>query len=424
MLTKKEQPIGLSSDIPTATPHPHTESEPRSAQVSTVFSPLFDDGFGITRLVLEPSRGFDFGIDYLRVKGYFREFDNVLGATAVISDSEVARFSDKSWSAGPGATLYEKRLEHPLISGGCRWDEDLERFEVCLDLSGQFWGSLTGKEQFAKLRLCRFFGFYSCSRIDLKFDDYSFEVIPYSEMAKAGKTGNVFGTHTYKPFREYVSGELVSYGDYYGSRNSTNFLRCYVHTFGEQEYHSMRLELEIKRKAAQSVYHLLSEFDYTKDVSSWDDIIQDEFGFIFGGNGDFENTFITDEGIDKWGRCIAAIICGVFDFRDKSKADSRRDSERFDWWQKFLDFVGSGLRVKVNADAPSLPKTLRWIHRQWVTTLAQFKYALGISGFNNLMQTLADYGAQNLRECHLSNIEYLMKNPDAVCDFRDSEFVF
>lgn len=420
-LPKRQKPQGFSSK--TSTPPCHTETYTCGGAPSTF--PMFDDGVGITRLVLDKQRGLDSGIDYLRVKGYFSTFDNLTRAVTVLGDSEDIRFSDKSWSPGPGATLYDQKLEHPLMSGGCRWDSDIQRFELCLDLSGLFWSQFNSEQQLSKLRLCRFFKMDYCSRIDLKIDDYTFEIIPYKKMVEQGIKGNMFGTNSYKPFRKYQSGSLVQYGDYYGSRNSSYFLRCYVHTFGDNEYHSMRLELEVKRKKAQLVYDILSLAD-PSDVLSWDDIIQCEFTQFLISNRKpyFGEDSISNEFLHQWGRLISEIILGAFDFRDKTIADSRRDSPRFDWWQKFIDCLGGILRIKITSDPPSLPKTLRWIHRQWVTTLAQLKYGLGINGFKNFMQTLAEYGLQKMQDSHYANINYLMLNPDAILDFSDSDYAF
>lgn len=406
----------LSASIPASTP---LQPE-RSASSSS--SPIFDDGVGITRLVLEKQRGLEFGIDYLRIKAYFSSFDNIHRAIAVLLDQDDIYFSSKSWSPGPGAKIYPNKLEHPICSGGFIWDEDIEKIECCLDLPGQFWASLNSPQQFSKLREARFFGFHDCSRIDLRIDDFSFEVIPYQEMAKAGRQGNVFGTNTYKPFRKYKSGELVDYGNYHGSRNSSKLLRCYVHTFGDDLYHSMRMELEIKRKQAQMVYLILSEFDPT-DILSFDQIVQDEFIQFAGFDRNFSNTKISNDDALLWGQLIAEIIVGAFDFRDKAVADSRRDSPRFDWWQKFIDKIGGLLRIKLKLDPPNLPKTLRWIHRQWSSTIAQLKYGLG-EKFLEFIDILADFGLQKMKENHYANIDYLMRFPDLIFDFHSDYYEF
>lgn len=414
----------LSASIPASTPR----QPERSAPSGSSFFPTFYDGRCITRLNLDNSKVGVLapGVDYLTVTGRFDSLHQIESALLSILDSQQIFFSDKFWSSGHGAQRYDFRLEHPIASGGYSYNSDFSCFFCCLRLPGAFFSSLTLSQQFEKVRLCYLSGFRKCSRIDLKLDDYSFQINPYKQMSEAANSNNIFGAKHYHPHADVVSGELVGYGDYYGSRNSAYFLRNYVHTFGEDEYHSMRMELEIKRKKAQLAYDVLVKLD-PSNVLSWDDIVQDEFVQLLISDSKIsylESSEISDNLLEHWANLISQIIVGAFDFRDKSVADSRRDSPRLDWWQEFIDLIGGCIRIRLSPNPPTLPKTVRWMRRQWLTTLAQLKYGLGINGFNNFMQTLADYGNHNLKNYHLANIEFLMANPDFILDFWRSEYEF
>jgi hypothetical protein len=263
----------------------------------------------------------------------------------------------------------------------------------------------------------------------LRIDDHSFKIIPYRELALAGKQGNMFGGSKYHPHRDYVSGELVEYGDYYGSRNSARFMRCYVHTFGEDEYHSMRLELEATRGLAPALYHVLSEFDDNAVIPSWDEIVNEDLSIIIAESGySFQETNISTPGLERWGQVIGAAVVGAFDFRDKSVFSerahaSRQHSRRFDWWQQFLEVVGGTLKPRRVPDPKLLPKTLRWVWRQWATSLAVLKHGLG-DKFRGFLDTVAEFGVGKLDEYHLANIDYLLRHPDLVHDIESDIYPF
>lgn len=266
-------------------------------------------------------------------------------------------------------TFYPYSFQSTLvaISGGCLIDEPSNLVEKCvIKLSGQFWGQLSLADQLDTLVILSKLPRAKCTRIDAALDDFSKEIIPYDAISKVikksqetrqnlftgfSKASEVINLDNRKVNGEYKTREGTIY---LGSRESKNFYRIYW------KPDRLRLEREIKRDEADALFQkLVSRCNQKLQVIS-EYLAQTAIGSI-----QFLDRIKKDGSIEKnIGRCKAFI-----------------------WWSKFIEIVGSGIRIKLPAPERSLEKTLKWNTKQVFPSLYAIKQGMGILEFNQYMDT-------------------------------------
>lgn len=339
------------------------------------------------------------GLDYLRGvltgQGDLSQVESILNFVA--GDDAVAIDFGRQWSAGPGAPVYQYSIKSIAgIQGGINLEPSIGEdgsegsYEICLDLSGEYFARRTLTDVWAT---CRFFehsfGGLKVQRIDSRLDCKEMGVIPTAQMYQALLDGNVAGCRTGE-YREKVrlqKGLQTQKTRYFGSRESGKMMRCYVH--GEFE----RMEIEFKRRYAPEFYKKFVECFHEKREE-----LEPQLYKVCAG------------------ACVSA-----FDFRDKQKADStvlRRGNvkgfDRLSFWQEFLDLVGSYCKIKPEKVVRSVVKTLEWVKRSVVPTLTVLSNVYSKEEFNFILSRLYEQGQERLKTYHLM-VEDSIERAKATC---------
>lgn len=421
----------VTSSFSTSQPTPEPKHFVGAGEAPRFFTSLSLDGVGITRLFLCDQRGVEVGVDYLAVSACFCTESGFLSALSLILDVESPVIDyNKGWLAGPGAEFFDWSICHPLVFGGVKFDEDLSLYKVSLVFRGEFFASFSLKQTYSFIKSLRRLGFYDCSRIDIRIDDFTFSFIPYNQMFSSGLSGNYFHARKFKPFLEFELGELISWGMGWGSRNSARYARTYIHDFtdtlGKYIYSSMRHEVEFKRDVAQSVFDALAAFNNNSCLSDLSEaFVEDsDFGFV---ETEKEFSEPTQETLDNFSKLLAVTALGFIDFRDRSvfsdpKKANVRDSKRFDWWQVFLEKLGGMLRFKRESSPPALPKQMRFLSRI-SRVFAKLKAGLQ-EDFYNFLDIVADFGQSRLDNKDLADIDYLLRFPGLAHDLVSDTLAF
>lgn len=361
---------------------------------------IIADGGGNTRL--KPITSLDAHIDYLRVKVEKHtpeQFDRFLS----FLDSRHLLKVGSPWSLGGNTTYYEhKVIGINGLKGGFNVDSD-GCISATVDLSGAYFEPLNRIDQWRLIQGLGHTYKADCSRIDLAIDDYTFSVIPVSNMRESWEQGNNFGFRNHKYVESGDTPETLKKTWYFGSRESGKLTRIYNH-----DEECMRHEVEFKRRYARVVFERILSLDRTHDISVEGLHPCNEFGDSLDINSSFDQELY---------ECMSSLVLGAIDFRDRgSRKDSGRvgcrDSVRLSFYQEYIDKVGSTLsKIRLPKVPKSIQKTKNWIVRNVLPTLAMIKRGLSSSEFYVWMLEGVAKGEEKLNREKLLWAEEIKQNP-------------
>jgi hypothetical protein len=198
---------------------------------------------------------------------------------------------------------------------------------------------------------------FSCSRIDIKLDDFTKTLDPkvaYQAIENGDYTG--FQTTVHRKWIESGTSELKSQTLYIGRRGSSGsgkFIRIYTKWIesltSTNPIDSNRLEIEFSEGKAKQIFDML--------------------------------TSVT---IDLWTEVMLSLITGAIDFLDRSgsyKAAGRLP--RLDWWEAV---VGDTTRMRLSTvrKQTTIKKSIEWIRKQVAPTFAMVcDYLIKVSHKDN-----------------------------------------
>jgi DNA relaxase NicK len=159
-----------------------------------------------------------------------------------------------------------------------------------------------------------------------------------------------------------------------GSRESDTYVRIYDTTV-KHGYHAMRIEREVKGDHVKGLAILLKEK------------IHDARWILKGTNTELQKKIVLE--MAHW---IAAIAVGSFDFIDRSNVYGNgclKQCPLLDWWDKFkMQF--DKIEIPIIRVKPSLQRTWQWMTRQVKGTIANLMEGLGITGFYEAIELIAN----------------------------------
>lgn len=220
----------------------------------------------------------------------------------------------------------------------------------------------------------------SCSRLDLRLDDWSHELIPAGKMVVAAaqgdcagfkKWGNNFGGNVGEGQKNLVTN--------FGGRKSEAYTRIYYHDWGQELGQSLRMETEFKGNKAQEVFNLLANWERSSS------------------DRETANQEISD--------LIISLVTGQMDFINKTKDGTRspkginkQDCRRLEWWQDFLDKVGEGLKITVTRRKASWQQKVDWLYRQVSKSLYMLRHTLGFTRYSELMSGMCQSAVERMSD--------------------------
>lgn len=391
------------------------------------------DGHGNTRLIPEPSLAPSLSViseplpapslsahcDYLRVSTTVplasEDFIQLLEFVAPAHAQYVIE-RDKPWSAGPGATYFTNRIRGVGFVGGFNkiereylddsGDREVaESYEVMLDFQGEYWEAISNVDMWRKIRGLKYRFKMVCNRIDPALDDSSYKLIPVDQMRSAYDDGDIFRVRKYKVVESRDNpGAKPKITHYYGSRESGKYIRIYDHD-GE----CLRMEVEFKRGFASKIFDIIADLErgMKLDVLNCIDAIKQEENNCNYENScmDANNMMSNEEWEMELQKLLGALVVGAIDFREKSKVKNSskacvRDTRRLDFWQEFIDKVGTFWVIRVLKKGRTLLKTLAWLWRQASSTIAMLKVGLGAVDFDWYMSEIVGDGFARMNKWH------------------------
>jgi DNA relaxase NicK len=261
-----------------------------------------------------------------------------------------------------------KQLEHGSLGythletwQGIRFLHGGNNDTVHLSISGEHIGSLN------QINLRAFFAFirkqkwnYKITRFDLAFDLHDVSTDDVENALLDNKVRTYAKRDTFRGYKTYFSNEQTIY---LGSRTSERMLRVYDR--GEV----VRFELEVKGKAA------------------------DVLGF----------RLFTDENLSS---ITSLIISSVGMLRDYVDFDA-------EWWSPIMDFERAALKV-TNPQRASLSRSVQWIEKSVVATLAAVLKIEGREWFDGLLDNKKIVVDEKLREWGYAHLMKYTKNEALV----------
>jgi hypothetical protein len=253
-----------------------------------------------------------------------------------------------------------------------------KEFEVIIDMSGRFLQTLSLPDKWVLLAVCLDTYKARCSRIDTYIDDFSHQIIPINEMDQACRDMNnaLFQWYTPHPGKglDTSTGEWSLPTWYFGSRNSRKMVRVYWHWHEQWQCYSLRMETEFKRTAPQQVFNVIGSYQKRGDESE-------------------------EELAENLSRILAGYTVGAIDFVDKksrreakgqktNKGINYADCPRLEFWQRFIDRVGTEIKTAPVQTVTTLKDRIEWIRRQVAKTVKILKEGLGAIGFRNFVSNL------------------------------------
>lgn len=391
---------------------------------------LFEEGGSRkTRLNLETNQiALSVHLDYLRVYVKLSSHElltdvcNYCIGTSYITESI-------TWSPFGGHYKYDNKITSPLgVLGGWFICPDTGLYNLCLDFSGTFFETKSNVDTWRMIVGLYYVYKARCTRIDLAIDDYSYEIIPVNDMVKETLNGNTFGFRNYKFIISgnntdrkvadisQVSGivhtqmfnisgmEFISKANatiYFGSRNSGKMVRIYDH-----ESECLRFETEYKRGYAPQVFEAIATFQRGDDFAL--DSVTHKFERRSSGCIDasvIERVNCMDANgthEQNLSRFLGGVAVSAIDFRNKDKVKNRRkasvrDTDRFYWWDEFIDNIGSYMKIRLpKKNVKTIEKTLAWINKQVAPSLAMLKLAMGGWAFEPCIESVLEQGEKRL----------------------------
>lgn len=330
----------------------------------------------------------DCRIDYLRIKAQFDSQKSLNTFLEFVFNSHPYNIDNVSWSAGRGAKKFDNRIT--TLGGGfggiSYHDENCQSGDIMIDLPGEYWGQFDVVSQHNIFSALKNIYHCECTRLDICIDDYSQKIVPINQMLEATENLNVSGFHADK-YKLVSSRQKIESKDkqtfkiipvdthYFGSRQSDKFTRVYKHVFSEG-LESLRYEVEFKGVPSSKVFEILADYPYDKSQSREQNLINisQNLASIALGAIDF---------VDKK---ISRNPDGSWDVETKRKHLTR--CKRFDWWQRFIDLVADGLTLKIKVGTPikSLEKTVQWLKRQVIPSLASLMIGANVGQIHSQLE--------------------------------------
>ena len=316
----------------------------------------------------------------------FKELLNRMGRELITVEK------GKSFSQGEKAKTYQNTIHSPIGLKGAYNSYQRENrldnyYDLTISLSGQYFSFSSAIEQ---AKLCRELYYdYSatCSRADTSIDDYTFKVIPVSEMAKAYREDNNFDFRKYHHETDESDPNNPITVHYFGGEGSKRLVRVYNH-----KNKSLRLETQFRGKYAQAAFEAIATLKRDEETDEeWTRVIQ---------------------------KTIGGIAVGAIDFRDKSKLKNQKKAcksktKRLVFWQEFIDMIGEPRLIKILAiesDISSHRAKFVWLEKYASKTIAMAYHLLGGERFIRYIYKLVRSGESKFTPRDRKKIEYLKGN--------------
>ena len=385
------------------------------------------DGGGKTRLIPEPVKCH---FDYLRISVSIEtcKFYELL---QYCDGKYIGVIPEKRWSAGGNATYYDNSIVSPNgIRGGYTDNKETEKIDVMIEFSGQYFESITVEDTW---RLCiglKHSFNVKCNRLDIAIDDVTYTIIPVEQMIEACQQENNFSFRNYERYEKHVIGKDRKVTDYFGSRNSGKLVRIYDH---DGDCH--RFEAEFKKSYAVRVFDFFASIERPTyevlpeefDTSNIMLLVKDNFAKLIGDKdicANIEKLSIGLHGCKDWWdimlqRILASIAVTAIDFRDKSVRDdrqraSRKDTQRLNFYQEFMDKVGCEIKLKLPTVKRCMRKTVAWMQRSVSPSLSIVADGLGAENFYIWLLDLLSKGRKRQSNYHLKIIQLIKDNNGIV----------
>lgn len=227
-----------------------------------------------------------------------------------------------------------------------------------------------------------------CSRIDLKCDDYSRSMSP-DLLEKACNDGNITGFRKSSKHADLSSNDLNESGWtlYFGSRTSDRYTR-YYNAKPVHDIEAWRYETEYKGAVAHEIAGILC------------------------------NT--TDEEV--LGLLIAANIAGNISFIDRTRSVRADQCPMLDWWAKFIDRLGSSIRLSIPVILPTIKRSIEWLEERVSATLAMVSEYYGYSELE-LFKRLQSIGVKRQTSRHRALLEAASRESSRCITLSDDSFI-
>jgi hypothetical protein len=329
-------------------------------------------------------------VDYLTIKLNFLAKSEVIDLLNYLFPNKDYAIQGLPWIPGESAKgKKEKVLTSGCGSGLIEYSRKKgESGKLLLQLSGEFWGKYTLAEQVKIISDLK--TIYNCTatRIDIAIDDFTQKIIPLNKMIKAVKNQDVAGFQP-SSYSVVSSMEKENFPDgtykmnrldthYFGSRQSSKFVRIYTHKFYDGKK-SLRYEAEFKQDRARWLFNwIASQYE-----SLSDNIPENSDTFI-----KTLSSFAV-QAIDFRNRGMKKTHNGVW--IESSKQTHLDRCKRFDWWQSFIEIVADKIACKIPLEQPSktVEKTINWLNNQTAKTLAVIYKAAGIKDITKRLKKIA-----------------------------------
>lgn len=341
-------------------------------------------GFGNTRLNSPtplPAPSFDTGIDWITCSVPIQSYTDVLEVISLIQNITIDDFSlfPGRSRCFTGNTFLNSG--YSVNGASIYWN-----LPESLDKSGKLLISLNGKA----LAPCNLMEKYSLiyelhcmnatfSRIDIFLDIFNSSDICFDNLYEAYKLRNYAGCSK-RGF--YQSGdEIIGSTFTFGSRESDIYHRIYDKGAQMKKYDVpwWRMEQERKARQAQAIVNALIECEYNEEK-----IRQLLINSITG-----HISFVDRKGVSK----------------ETGREKNIERCKPLSWWSSFLQFISSTpVRFSLPAPQKTLDKSVSWIDKQVVTTVAMIHETFGEREFQRMMREWLKNGRSRFTESHNSII--------------------
>lgn len=306
-------------------------------------------------------------LDYLQWIGECDRqfFDHVI--------STLSEFFDDVWELVPGRSFTRgRRWENSGRSGRggvCAWNEmETGKIQCWFSLGSQVISRSSNYQELLELiRDLRTIMSARFTRVDVALDDYTKSLDPML-MLEAVKHRNYAGFQSFDPRFPLKNGEYAGFTLYFGSRESDKLTRYYdkdVESKGLIK--AYRLETEFRRGCADSMVGLMLQVPNDAAMQS---------------------------------QLLSGAVLGSIDFLDRQRPNGGIEEnlsrcQRLDWWQEFIDRIGSRIKLTSPPRKRALQRSLDWIDRQVSPTIALLKELFG-AGFYTYLDQKIEQGKDRL----------------------------
>lgn len=230
------------------------------------------------------------------------------------------------------------------------------------------------------------------SQTHFAFDDLAgnITVKRITDAYKKGQCVTRFGT--FQPIETYgKSGELTSYGFYFGKRSADTSICVY----------DKKLEQESKLRGGEL------SLDKQKELEKgWTRLEL--------RNRNKRSQALVEKIIAEGWSVVASVLRGYLDIRNVTKTqDNKMRVSVVKWWGAFTSWADSA-RLKVDGVAKTMQAAMNWLDRQVGTVLAMVKTVMP-ENYSGLVEGIMDRGADRFKRKHLGMMSnYLLGLRSAV----------